>query len=506
MSRNQKSDYLKTELYQKVASDPLIFDWIEAGAADGIWYWDLENQENEYLSPSFKNTFGYEDHEIENSSLWWQQNINPDDLKNVQVNVEKHIQDPEVPFDQVVRYPHKSGGTIYVRCRGLAIRDHKNKPTRMLGVHTNVTEIFESQKESKALLDDLTESNMLYDMATHAGKIGIWTWDIVRGVIDWNQMMFKLYGITESEFTGQYKDWADRVHPEDLLEAEEQITQALQGNYFNSEFRIVLCDRSTKYIKASARVMRNKEGKPIKMIGSNIDITDLRRRESELESKNHDLEQFIRLSSHDLKAPLHGILTVIDWIKQDSQDIVSESLLANFKLIENRASRMKRLLDDLVEYCHIESIKQQVVSFRLKLLVDEIDTKLKANYPNVNLSIQCKDLMLSTCMVHVESCLTRILDNCYKHAGDEDIIVKIRCSLEGNQYQLTITDDGAGIPADFIEKAGQMFTSLRPKDIIEGNGVGLGVVSRLMKALDGAIHIDSDIDRGTKVTLIWPKN
>ena len=77
---NNEEHYLKTELYQRLKDDPEVFDWIEKGSLDGIWYWDLVSGEQEWLSPKFKEVFGYEDDEIPNTSAWWQENIFEEDL------------------------------------------------------------------------------------------------------------------------------------------------------------------------------------------------------------------------------------------------------------------------------------------------------------------------------------------------------------------------------------------------------------------------------------------
>jgi PAS domain S-box-containing protein len=128
-----REHYLKRELYELVQKDSHIFEFLEAGSLDGIWYWDLENPTEEWLSPRFKELFGYEDHEVPSTSTWWQQHIFPEDLQFTVDNFNKHCTDPNHPYDQTVRYRHKDGSTVWVRCRGIAIRDETGKAIRMLG-------------------------------------------------------------------------------------------------------------------------------------------------------------------------------------------------------------------------------------------------------------------------------------------------------------------------------------------------------------------------------------
>ncbi|MBV6657573.1 MAG: PAS domain-containing sensor histidine kinase [Devosiaceae bacterium] len=146
--------YLKSELYELVSTDPAIFEFLQAGSLDGIWYWDLEKMEHEWLSDRFKHVFGYQPDEMAHTPEWWQANIHPADLATALKNFEQHASDPSHPYDQIVRYKHKDGSTVWVRCRGLAIRDENGKPMRMLGAHTDVTALKQTEQE-------LAEANTL---------------------------------------------------------------------------------------------------------------------------------------------------------------------------------------------------------------------------------------------------------------------------------------------------------------------------------------------------------
>ncbi len=151
--------YLETELYQRVSEDPEIFDFLQNGSLDGVWYWDMENLEQEWMSPRFKALFGYDADEIPDTADWWQSNIHPDDLAAAQRNLERHKSDPSHPFDQIVRYRHKDGSTVWVRCRGLMIRDRDGTPLRMLGAHTDVTEMKRAEAELQRSNDELEQAN-----------------------------------------------------------------------------------------------------------------------------------------------------------------------------------------------------------------------------------------------------------------------------------------------------------------------------------------------------------
>jgi len=146
-----EENYLKKELYELINADTSIFEFIQSGSLDGIWYWDLENPENEWMSPKFWETLGYNPDEKKHLANEWQDIIYQEDLKLAIENLEKHCANPNHPYDQIVRYKHINGSTIWIRCRGLAIRDKNGTARRMLGAHLDITSLKETEKEISRL-------------------------------------------------------------------------------------------------------------------------------------------------------------------------------------------------------------------------------------------------------------------------------------------------------------------------------------------------------------------
>jgi PAS domain S-box-containing protein len=153
--------YLKKELYDLVQQQSHIFEFIQSGSLDGIWYWDLENPENEWMSPRFWALFGYEPSVKKHLVSEWQDLIFPEDLKTAVDNFHKHCADPNHPYDQIVRYRHRDGSTVWVRCRGVAIRDKSGRPIRMLGAHNDLTALKEAE-------EDLRQSKKQADAANRS--------------------------------------------------------------------------------------------------------------------------------------------------------------------------------------------------------------------------------------------------------------------------------------------------------------------------------------------------
>ena len=156
---NTEEHYLQRELYELNQTDRSIFEFLQQGSLDGIWYWDIEHPESEWMSPRFWELLGFDHKEMRPLASEWQDLIDPDDLKVALANFAKHCEDPNHPYDQVARYRHRDGSTVWVRCRGLAIRDNTGKPIRMLGAHTDLTQLKRTEEELRQRTVELEETN-----------------------------------------------------------------------------------------------------------------------------------------------------------------------------------------------------------------------------------------------------------------------------------------------------------------------------------------------------------
>jgi len=156
---NKEEHYLKLELYDQIKRDNTLFEFLQLGSLDGIWYWDLETQNDEWMSPRFWTLLGYDPAKMKHLASEWQDLIFPEDLEIALDNFKKHCADQNHAYDQIVRYRHRDGSTVWVRCRGIVIRDKIGKPIRMLGAHTDLTDLKRTEEELKERTIQLESAN-----------------------------------------------------------------------------------------------------------------------------------------------------------------------------------------------------------------------------------------------------------------------------------------------------------------------------------------------------------
>ncbi|MEM6708381.1 MAG: PAS domain-containing protein [Pseudomonadota bacterium] len=133
--------YLERELEELLRSDSSVWKFLRESSLDGVWYWDLENPEHEYMSPEFWRLFGVDPGTKAHRAEEWQDMIFAEDLETARQNLDRHLQEPDHAYDQVVRYRCDDGSTAWVRCRGMAIRNAAGKPIRLLGAHNDLTRL-----------------------------------------------------------------------------------------------------------------------------------------------------------------------------------------------------------------------------------------------------------------------------------------------------------------------------------------------------------------------------
>ena len=136
---------------------------------------------------------------------------------------------------------------------------------------SSIDDITERKQAEEALR--ISESRL--HLATSAGNIGIWDWNVAKDELIWDDSMYSLYGIHKDDFGGAYEAWARTLHPDDRRYVEEEIQAAQRGEReYAPEFRVVRPDGIVRVFKAASQTMRDQDGKARRMIGVNYDITE----------------------------------------------------------------------------------------------------------------------------------------------------------------------------------------------------------------------------------------
>jgi PAS domain S-box-containing protein len=273
----QDDNYLKKELYSLIKLDESIFDFIQDSSLDGMWYWDLKHPEEEWMSPNFWTVLGYEPEKMPNKSSAWQDFIHPEDLKLANENITKHLENPDYPYDQTVRYTHKNGSTVWIRCRGMAVRDENGVPIRMLGAHQNVTQYKKSELR-------IEKSSKFLKKSQFIAQVGSWELNLESNEVFWTEELYRIYGfnplLPPPAFTDHKKLFT--------LDSWERLKSAVKltiekGTPYELELQIIKDNGSKGWIWARGEAVRDGIDHITGLTGIAQDIT--KRKTTELEKE-----------------------------------------------------------------------------------------------------------------------------------------------------------------------------------------------------------------------------
>ena len=231
----------------------------------------------------------------------------------------------------------------------------------------------------------------------------------------------------------------------------------------------------------------------------------LERTAGELIRTNRDLEQFVYIASHDLKAPLSAIVQLADWLEEDLGPSLEGDGLANVHLLRGRALRLSALLTDLSEYLRATKPAEPVKPVDTRAVLAEVLEELKPP-SGVVIDVSGDLPVVDAPRGVVERVFLELIDNAIKHRDRNEGRVRIGARDLGDGYEFEVEDDGPGIPSWFHERIFQVFQTLRPRDEVEGSGIGLAIVARLLEICGGQITVASVPNRrGTTFRFTWPK-
>lgn len=242
------------------------------------------------------------------------------------------------------------------------------------------------------------------------------------------------------------------------------------------------------------------------------DITDRREIELQLESKqeelvhsNRDLEQFAYVASHDLKAPLRAIDVLVQWLHEDLKDYEGGDVQEHLDLLGQRTQRLGKLLDDLLAFSRVgRKVGDLAEVDCAELIRDMIEFMGEAK----GISIEAKGELptFTTYSAPLEQVFQNLIGNAVKHHPGPTGKVSIFCEEAENHYLFSVADDGAGIPPEYADRVFQMFQTLKPRDEVEGSGMGLAIVNRIIEWQGGRVWFEPGPDgRGTVFSFQWQK-
>lgn len=363
---------------------------------------------------------------------------------------------------------------------------------------------FDELTEELAVSNEaLRQSEDRLQQSARAAKVGLWEYDYETDVM-WvsDQLAFQL-GTDPSRWTS-WGDFVDRLHPADANDYLSKPTPTAFGEMVELSFRMKHDDGSYREIRARS-VTLGEGDVPTRKVGAHIDVSDneLVLVNKALVESNDRLAEFTRLASHDLRSPLRAITSLVGFLKEDAAGQLDETALDHLDRIKGRSERMNRLLDGLLDYANASD--RYATSSEVDLA--ELLSETAAMVDTLGCLVVINAAPGSRVTIPIppfQSCIRNLVDNACKHHHREGGLVEVDASIVSDSLEVTVSDDGPGVPYEYQAQIFEPFRSLKSSDEVEGSGIGLSVVRVAVEAHGGSITIRSAPDKGSVFHIRWP--
>jgi signal transduction histidine kinase len=227
--------------------------------------------------------------------------------------------------------------------------------------------------------------------------------------------------------------------------------------------------------------------------------------QEQLESLQKEMDEFSYIVAHDLKAPIRAITNLSTWIEEDLGTEISEDVHQNMSLLRNRAERLERMIEALLQYSRVN---------RYYLEIDEIDVedtvkKIADRHSNkIELVIPAPLPIFKTYRTKLEQVLEKLFLNIVTFNAITPVVATITCTeINSNYYEFKISDNGIGVPTDVLDKIFTLFYTVSPKDTLNTLGAGLAITKKIVNFAGGTIHAEQKTnENGLIISFTWPKS
>jgi light-regulated signal transduction histidine kinase (bacteriophytochrome) len=297
---------------------------------------------------------------------------------------------------------------------------------------------------------------------------------------------------------------AIKISSDELFEANQKLREESQGlKEINRDLQSVLNSMNLEN-KFIANTEKLNSTDYVKEQATEIIRINLQREEllKNLEKQNQALNEYAHVVSHDLKAPLRSIDTLINWFKEDNADLLNESNKKSLDLILSNVEKMDSLIKGILNYSTIdnEEINDRIID--LNYSIDEIIRTIPI--PNhIELTLKNEMPKVFGNDFRFKQLFQNLIQNAIKYNDKEKGFVEIGSIEKEKEYEFYVKDNGIGIKERYQAKIFVLFSKLENTD--QSSGIGLSIVKKIIDLYGGKIWLESQVGTGTTFYFTLPK-
>lgn len=349
------------------------------------------------------------------------------------------------------------------------------------------------------LLERLRKSEERYRLLSRATHDVTWDWDLEKAEVVWGAKLGDRLGYVGHEAAEPSATaiewWEEKIHPEERDLVTRSVTDAVSSGEttWTAEYRFRKADGTYAVILDRAFILRNENGRAVRMLGAMEDITGRKEAQDALARSNTQLEQFAYAVSHDLKEPLRKIRAFGDLLKDHAGDLPPK-LLDFVSRMQNAAERMSELIDGLLQFSRAGRNQDPNEPVALPALVQNVIADLPLP-GDATLTVEELPTVPGN-RAFLEKLFQNLIANAAKFRREEPVRIEIRAERQSDQWVFSVKDNGIGIEQAFQERIFNVFQRLHPRGTYPGAGIGLATCKRIVEQHGGKIWVTSAPQKG----------
>jgi signal transduction histidine kinase len=224
-----------------------------------------------------------------------------------------------------------------------------------------------------------------------------------------------------------------------------------------------------------------------------------------LERSNQELNQFAYVASHDLKAPLRGIANLAQWVEEDLGAAMTVGAREHIRVLLSRVRRMESLIDGILAYARAGRGEGHHEEVDVGQLVQEVQELLSPPSGLFAVTVTPDLPRVTAVRAPFQQIWMNLLGNAFKHARREGAEIRIGAVDQGTAWEFAVADNGPGIAPQYHQRVFGIFQTLSARDKLEGTGIGLATVKKLVESEGGRVWVESEAGQGATFRFTWPK-